>query len=158
MTTEFQRKLIKDIDTLWVIVKLFHPSIIESFEYKKDKQIFTKQTKDTINAYWHYDWVCIDLKVPGYGNVRIGINNSAQYKLYGPRVTKEEMKTALEDGTIFFDVWRFAGDTGGVKNDKDPLADRKYDEPAKIAAVELLKSKGYTLQSVDEFYKIYYAD
>jgi len=153
MTTEFQRKLIKDLDTLWEIVKIYHPTLPDLAISRKGNEY---SWKEKMRAYWHYDWVCIEIiKIPDYGSVHIGINNSQNYTLYGPRVTKAEMKTAIEDGSITMDVWRFAGDAG---NRKDTLDQRKLDAPQKEKAVELLYSKGYTLQSVDEFFKIYYKD
>lgn len=156
MTTEFQRKLIKDIDTLWEIVKIFHPDLPDSAISRKGNNY---SWKDKMRVYEHYDWVCIEInKIPNYGSVNISISNSQNYKLYGPKVTKAEMKTALEDGTITMDIWRFAGDDGYKDRTLNTIDERALDLGKKERGIELLKSRGYTLQSVDEFYKIYYED
>lgn len=153
MTTQFQKDLSADKETLWAIVKLLHPDIPETFIGNKDRVISVK--KDRLACNLRYDWICIDFQVRGWGQVAIGIDNSRNYKLYGPHITKKQMAASLLDGTTTMNVWRFVNDKG---HDPDHIIESKPEEPGIIAAVKLLYDRGYKLQSADEMYEIYYEE
>jgi hypothetical protein len=148
--THFQKSLVNDRDTLWGIVKLFHPDIPEESPTNKGL-VSTKDRKLSANV--KYDWVVIVFRVRGWGIVSIGINNCHQYKLFGPKITKEDMSKALKDGTCTLRTWRFCMD----KKSSSTKIGAEEEECCK-QAVELLKSRGYKLQSVEEMYEIYYSD
>lgn len=145
MRTKFQRNLTEDKDTLLKIVKIFHPDIPDSIT---TKQGITIPLQVIITPDEKYDWVIIYGKVQGYGTVSIGISNSNHYSLFGPKITKEDITEALIDGSIHFRLWRFV----------DDLLSDTTNGTMEEEAIDLLKQKGYTLQSVEEFYKIYYKD
>ena len=151
--TQFQKRLLADTETLWAIVKLLHPDIPDTFIGKKDKVIDVK--KDRLAAHLRYDWVCIEFRVRGFGQISIGISNAKNYKLMGPNVTKAQMTTALLDGTITMKVWRFTLDKW---YDQDAIVLSKPEEPILAQAAQLLYNQGYTLQSPDEMYGIYYSE
>lgn len=153
MATEFQKRLLADTDTLWQIVKLMHPDIPETQVANKAKVLSVKN--DKLKARLHYDWVCIDFHVRGWGDVSIGVDNSRNHKLYGPHITKQQMADSLKDGSTSMNVWRFVNDK---KHDPNAILESKPEEPCIKLAVELLYTKNYKLQSADEMYEIYYAE
>lgn len=138
--TQFQQSF-KRKDAI-AITKIWHPDLT-------DEQI-EKYIKFGAGSY---DWCEINFKVPGYGQINLGLDNGCQYKLYGPRTSKEDIKNALEDGTIHFRVWRFCMD---CKNKQE-----QYGSPElnvlETASREYLE-KHYKLQSVEEFFNHYYSD
>lgn len=146
MKTEFQRKLVKDKETLWTIVKIFHPDIPETFE-TKNGPLSVKDNK--LCAYLKYDWVCIEFRIKSFGVVSLGIDNCHQWELFGPKITKNMMQKALNDGTCKFHVWRFT---------RDEMSAAGQSKELEAAAIDILKKAGYSLQSVSEMYKIYYED
>jgi hypothetical protein len=159
MTTKFQKKLMNDLDTLWGIVKIYHPDIPEHTTTNKGEQLNVKEKK--LSAYLKYDWVCIDFRVKGYGLISIGVDNCNQTGLFGPRISKQQMSKALRDGTCSIRTWRFSLDSKykSFTPEKGSWNTRSEAEEAlDQKAVELLTSKGYGLQSVDEMFQIYYED
>lgn len=149
MASKFQQQLPKDIDTLWEIVKIWHPEIPDTWETKRSGIMSVKENK--LNPYCKYSWVCIDFRLAGYGQVSIGIDNGNNYSLYGPRTTKDDIRQAMAKGLITIRTWRFS-------LDKLSREDESQDEVNNQRTTELLKQKGYTIQSVDEFFDDYYSD
>lgn len=141
MITVLQTK-IKEED-LKVITKTLHPDLPEGWEAKFS---------------WHckYTWVCVSFRVKGYGSIDFAIDNHHQteFRLYGPKVTKSEMKTALEDGGIDFNVWRFSTDK---LNREREIIDNLPKEPCILEAKSYIKAR-YPLPSVNEYFHIYYED
>ena len=86
MTTQFQKRLIDDKETLWAIVKIYHPELPDTWETIKSGTMSVKDNK--LSAYQKYDWVCIDFRVKDYGLISIGIQNANQSKLFGPNISK----------------------------------------------------------------------
>lgn len=140
--TEFQKRLSQDKETLWKIVKVFHPEIPDTAKERiKEGGLL-------------YDWVTISMRIKGYGYISLGIDNCYQTKLYGPYITKEKMQKALIDGTVTFRIWRFADD---VKSRPYSVTNSLH-EPEMEEGIKILKEAGYKLQSASEMYKIYYED
>ena len=151
--TKFQQTLPGDKETLWKIVKLFHPDIPDEFVNRKS---IRRSIKDEfMTAYpGNYDWVSIRFKVPGYGDISLGINNAHQVrnKFWGPDWTLQEFKIGFQEGEFDFRIWRFVDDTLYI-NSLDLSKDELHDQ-----YVEILKSAGYELQSPQEFYHNYFKD
>jgi hypothetical protein len=147
MVTQFQKTLPKDIDTLWDIVKVYHPDIPE-------------EAKGKVSTSLNYDWVCIEFRVKGYGYVAIGVDNCCQYALWGDRVSKADMIKALQDGTVTFRTWRFSTDKLFEKDIAKSLSPehKQLENELSDKSIEILKSAGYKLQSPEEMYHIYYED
>lgn len=155
--TVFQKKLIEDKNTCWDIVKLYHPDIPDFTTTDKGDKIDVKALRMCISL--KYDWVIIDFKVKDYGCISIGIHNAKNYNLFGMGITKKMMQRDLDNGTTQFSVWRFVKDkfyqpSISIETTAYTLKEQELAEKA----INLLKSKGYKLQSVEEFYKIYYQD
>lgn len=145
MKTHFQQTLPKDIETLWLIVKMYHPNIPD-------------EAKEKLNTYLHYDWVCINCKVRGYGYINIGIDNACNYTLWGPNISKQDMIKAIENGEVTFRTWRFSMDKLFNRNIPRPKEYEEKQEVLSQASASILKAAGYRLQSPSEMYVIYYED
>lgn len=110
---------------------------------------------DKLAFYRKYTWICITLFIGGYGQIHIGIDNHAQSKLYGPKVSKADIRKALRDHTIDWKIWRFVDD---CKQHLDPVV--RHSKQLAVTdhrtCVRVLKEH-YSLPTVDEFFKRYYS-
>lgn len=172
MITKFQERLSKDYETLWKIIKLYHPDIDDK-HFERFKSVPT-QVKGgawkNINksVYLKYDWVIIDFNIRGYGRISLRIENCKNsggalgIGLFGPRVTKKDMQNAIDQGNVEMYIGRFADDKvyreQEIKDASTPDYLKEKDPEALAAGIQVLKDAGYTIQSVDEWYKIYYSD
>jgi hypothetical protein len=170
MVTKFQEKLSKYYNTLWKIIKLYHPDVDDKhFDKFKSVPVQLKGGRWThVNktVYLKYDWVVIDYHIRGYGDISLRIENcknsggSLGIGLFGPKVTKKDMLNAIAQGNVQMYIGRFANDK--LYSDTNEMGIKEYLEEKDPIALELgiqiLKNAGYTIQSVDEWYKIYYSD
>jgi hypothetical protein len=149
--TKFQQKLSKDKETLWKIVKLFHPEI-PNIARTNSGTVNVKNVR--MEACLKYTWVSIKFRVRGYGYIDIGMQNSSNSSLWG-KVTKEQMNNALTSGEVKFDIWRFTLDK--VYQREEAYAKATRDRFSNQATV-ILKEAGYKLIELEEFYESYYSD
>lgn len=157
----FQYNLIRDNETLWKIVKLFHPDIPETYVTKKGE---VKFTKELIKASAQYMWVTIRFSVKEYGCIDLGITNCKNSTLWGQGVEKIHMKKAIKSGDVKFNVWRFILDKL-YKKDEDLTFDKTSHEFINTESylkresyVNILTDAGYKLTDVDVWFEYYYSD
>ena len=148
--TNFQRTLPQDKETCWQIVKLFHPELEDAYKHKM------------IARKGNYHWVTIEFRVKGYGQISIGIDNNHNTTLFGNRVTKGMMQSAIKNGDVSFRCWRFSLDRDSIefKDDYDDYI-MKIDQEEEILKPlyqALLKKAGYKLMPVSTWYDLYYED
>lgn len=144
--TKFQAKLISDKDTLWNIVKLFHPELPDEVPNNAG-MISVKDVR--LCAYTNYDWVCIEFRARGYGLISIGVENcnDVNFKHLGMGHKLEDFQRTLDEGGVAFRAWRFAMD---CKSDDG--------NPDVAEYTKILTDAGYELQSAKEWYDYYYKD
>ena len=138
--TNFQAKIVEDKDTLWAIVKLFHPNIPST-------------VKDDLRAYaGNYHWVSIEFMAKEYGKVALCINNCKDSTpLWGDSVTKKDMQKAIKSGNVQFYIWRMWNDKLKKNNDDN-------ERLLTIIYTDILNRAGYQIQTVDEWFRLYYQD
>lgn len=145
--TKFQQRLLKDRQTLWDIVKLFHSDIPDYVLTTKERLL---NVPLMMEGGINYTWVTIGFNVPNFGRIDIGIENKAGSSLYGSGINKDMIKA--EQVKLSFRAWLFVGDVKykHLSDEQIALLQPKINE--------LLKSRGYRVIEVDEFYKDYYQD
>lgn len=150
-STKFQSDLVKDKDTLWDIVKIFHPDIPEEVTTRAGHKRIVKNHMKA-SAHPHYSWVEIEFRVLGYGYVHICLDNKTNTSLCGSGVMKSDMQEALDLGKVSITAWRIVNDKG-YKNEYPRIVGKE-----ELETVALLLSRGYSLISADEWYYYYYQD
>jgi len=166
--THFNRTFIHDVDSIIKIIKIFHPDIPDFILQVEVQGRFNTGGISRSNAIrvkqGNYDWVTLEGKIKDYGQVAIGIDNCHNSTLFGPKITRDHMRKAIEKGDVTFKVWRFAHDIGSkndpilVMNPIDRILTPFPDLTEEEKAIEIIKKAGHRLQSVDEWYKLYYQD
>lgn len=152
ITSSFQEGLVSDRETLWKIVKVFHPDAPDS-------------AKENFTAYLKYDWVTVKVDVRGYGTIAIGINN-CNHNMSGDSIDERSYEFALEDKMVEFQAWRFVSDRfyGEKEAEAEMLRQKpKGDYESFFESFRLLPtykkilvSAGYRYKSADEFLQYYY--
>lgn len=148
--TLFQTLLPEDKDTLWDIIKIFHP---DARDIEKHRMVVSIK----------YDWVMV--KMSGHTDttqpvqISLGIENSSLHPMiYGGPKPIKVFQDALDNNQVSFRVWRFADDDKYLKDQTGVLDQLKLDTELRKQAVELLKSRGYDLQTAFEMYTLYHQD
>lgn len=145
--TLFQQSM--TVEDMIYCVKLAHPDldselVKKAFWDPKKKQMATR-------CPGPYTWCSFQHKFKGYGYVNICIDNHRNHTLWGPNVTKAQIKRALDAGEIGWRAWRITID----RRYKDFDSDKADTAMAEIVSYV---SGIYQLPSVDEFYDYYYED
>jgi hypothetical protein len=153
MTTQFQLTLGNDRDTLYDIVKIFHP-YIEVYDIGKIKSLLSIELR--------YDWVTVKLRYKnklGELNISIGIENgNVQPMIYGGNKPMSVFEDALDNNQVLFRAWRFVDD---ILYNRESVFDEniaQVNRDLSNQVAELLKSRGYTVQSAKELFTIYHED
>jgi len=143
MVTELQRKF-----------KLEHAKYIVSYLFPE----FANEIDDfkfTITN--KYCWVCINARKPKvFIDMAVDNHSQVNHTLWGDRITKGMMQTALETGQIYFHFWNFVGSHGhsgfSEGHGRNPTKEQREH------LTEYLNKQGITLPTVEEFYSYYYKD
>jgi hypothetical protein len=146
--TKFQQTLSKDTETLWKIVKLYHPDMPNICRTNSGHaDVKTQRMKTNLN----YTWVCIDFRVRDYGSISISIQNS-RHMMWG-QISKQYMESQMH--TVKFDSWRVCLDEVYKRT---PKASDDSRELLSLKTAEILKEAGYKIIELDELYEYYYQD
>lgn len=153
MTTQFQLSLCNDIDTLYDIVKIYHP-YIELYDIDKIKSFLKVDLR--------YDWVMVRLNYKnkiGELKISLGIENgNVQPIICSGNKPMRVFEEALANNQVSFRVWRFADD---ILYNRESVFDEdvaQVNRDLSNQAAELLKSRGYSVQSAKEMFTIYHED
>tara|TARA_R100001086_G_scaffold249984_1_gene192284 strand:+ start:1334 stop:1816 length:483 start_codon:yes stop_codon:yes gene_type:complete len=159
ITSEFQYKLVKDYETLALLVRVFHPEIPQKIERSPMNstmmtlaELIEWQTNNRsqpyLGAHTHYDWVCVHIDVTGYGQVRICVDNAHDESstLWGPDIKAHHYEDLLSKGKIIMKAWKIVTDCKSEKGENH------------INVTDLLTSRGYQFKSTKEFLEYYYSD
>lgn len=153
--TLFQTILQDDKQTLFEIIKIFHPYLNNNI----NKVIDANRVVITIK----YDWIVVALAYHNQsGNMvraSLGIKNGDVHPMItGGNKSIKVFQDALDNNQVSFKVWRFSDDELYLKDQTGILNQREHDLELRKEASELLKSKGYDVQTAFEMYKIYHED
>lgn len=155
--TEFQTTLINDKETLWEIIKIYHPGIPEYTQYKK-KLVSVKDV--ILKVRPHYSWVNIEFNVKEYGYISFTINNmDSDHSIWGNKHTLANFEQYIKQKKLTFRVWRFYDDCQFVNSDplaKEKTYKEKLDGIREIEIIQLLKNKGYKIATAQEWFNNYY--
>ena len=153
MTTQFQLSLCKDRDTLYDIIKIYHP-YIEQYDIDKIKSF--------LNIELRYDWVTVKLNYKnkiGELKISLGIENgNVQPIICSGNKPMYVFQDAIDNNQVSFRVWRFVDD---ILYNRESVFDEdiaQVNRELSNQAASLLKSRGYTVQSAKEMFKIYHKD
>lgn len=103
----------------------------------------TDEQLSKLEFNYKYTWVCVQFRVKGYGYISFAIDNhSSNGSLIGDRVTKEDIRNALNRKAIDFKVWRFSDDEI-----------YKREKQAKAYLLE-----NFNPPTVYEFHEVYYEE
>lgn len=163
ITSEFQKTLIKDTETLRDIVKLFHPCCPDkwvsstgntkydlldmlSFENREARQMLNS---NIYPVYCHYDWVCIRIHPREYGRIDICVSNyyDKECKLWGPHITGNDYLEQLKLNNIAFKGWTTTRLDCG-----------KGSTVGQIDMTMFFLARNYKFKDVSEFLEYYYRD
>lgn len=148
----FQQGLVNDRETLWKIVRVFHPDVPDS-------------ARISFLASLKYDWVKVKADVKRYGTIAIGINN-CNHIMSGDSIDESSYEFALQDKMVEFLAWRFVSDRFYREKHEEAKRVREKvngiyvesSEPFRLLPVykKILVSAGYRYKSTDEFLEYYY--
>jgi hypothetical protein len=154
MQSTFQKILSRDKETIWKIIKVFHPNIPEV-----DKK--GKSLKESIEISTPYDWVAIGLNYPG-GRVHISITN-CKHHFYGSSITSKNYIEAVEANKVRFNVTVHSMDS--TYEEIDYNYDKNLEEFINSVSWikypeyrDILVNAGYDLKPTKEFMRYYYED
>lgn len=146
--TLFQTILQEDNDTLWEIVKIFHPNAPDNHKHRMVVSV-------------KYDWITVKLSYYATSNaiqVSLGIHNAQAFHISGGNKPIKVFEDALTNNEVSFRIWRFTDDTLYKEYTDEPFGEGPGDQDCCKEAVELLQSRGYDLQTAFEMYTIYHQD